>query len=78
MTFGTGAQVRIGTDAPPEYSAWVTTATNLYTNPSFENAGAIPAGATQSSDWAARGTYSLYIAPSAAPNVFTSSFGANF
>lgn len=37
--------------------------TNLFTNPSFESGVSIPPGASRSSDWAASGSYSLFVPP---------------
>lgn len=39
----------------------VSDVTNLFTNPSFEVEELIPVGAVRSTDWSARGNYSLYV-----------------
>lgn len=80
MTVGTGAQVKIGSDAPPEYSDWVVFVTNVHGNPSWESTNGVPAGAVRVTDWSLNGAYSLYVEPEAPPtgSTFTATFGANF
>ena len=54
-------------DCPPpkgtvtEYGDWAEQKRNLYTNPSFEDPAAIPAGGEQSTDWSASGGFSLHV-----------------
>jgi hypothetical protein len=81
MTVGTGAQVKIGSDAPPEYSDWVTFVTNAHGNPSWETTNGLPAGAERSTEWSMDGTYSLFVPfdePEPTENIFTATIGANF
>ena len=50
----------------PGLTDWELIATNLATNPSFEDAGSIPAGSVSSTDWAASGTRSIKVEPASA------------
>lgn len=46
-----------------EALVWSPPVYNRATNPSFEDAAAIPAGGEQSTEWAVSGTHSLYVPP---------------
>lgn len=61
------AEASFFVDCPPErgsdpgFTDWLPVGRNRVTNPSFESDQSIPAGAERSTDWAASGSFSLFV-----------------